>query len=264
MRSAQVRAYGFLAHANVWLLVGGIVLIWWEAANLRIMPRAFLPTPMEVLRGFAEVLGNGVLLRHVKDTTFRFVIYYVLASAAGVIVGIAMGIVPSFSRFVRPLIGFFNAIAGIAWLPLAMIWFGTGEPTLAFVTANGVFFVVVINTLAGIQAVPRIYEHGLAVLGASQFGVVRDVLLPGAFPAVLNGLRLAMGFGWRALVASELIAAASGLGYMVYRSSYDFRYDVVWAGILLLGLISVFIDRAVFVPVQRWTVERWGLVHEHR
>jgi NitT/TauT family transport system permease protein/taurine transport system permease protein len=262
IRNAQLRAY--FARANIWLVLVGIVLIWWEAANLRIMPRAFLPTPMEVLKGFAEVFSNGVLQQHVKDTTVRFAIYYALASAAGVVASIAMGIVPSLGRFVRPLMGFFNAIAGIAWLPLAMIWFGAGEPTLAFVTANGVFFVVVINTLAGIQAVPRIYEHGLAVLGASKLEVVRNVLLPGAFPAVLNGLRLAMGFGWRALVASEMMAAASGLGYMVYRSSYDFRYDIVWAGILLLGFISVFIDRAVFVPLQRWTVERWGLVHEHR
>ncbi len=262
IRSAQVR--GYFGHANTWLVVVGFVALWWGAASLRIVPRAFLPMPMEVLRGFAEVLGNGVLMRHVKDTALRFLIYYVLASATGVIAGLAMGIVPGLGRFVRPLVGFFNAIAGIAWLPLAMIWFGAGEPTLAFVTANGVFFVVVINTLAGIQAVPRIYEQGLSVLGASKLGVVRAVLLPGAFPAVLNGLRLAMGFGWRALVASEMMAATSGLGYMVFRSSYDFRYDVVWAGILVLGLISVLIDRAVFVPVQRWTVERWGLVHEHR
>lgn len=262
IHGAQLRAYG--ARANSWLLAGAFIAIWWVAASLRLMPRAFLPMPIDVLRGFGEVLGNGVLLGHVKDTTQRFIIYYLLASGAGVLAGIAMGIVPAFGRFVRPLIGFFNAIAGIAWLPLAMIWFGAGEPTLAFVTANGVFFVVVINTLAGLQSVPRIYEQGLFVLGATKLSVVRDVLLPGAFPAVFTGLRLAMGFGWRALVASEMMAAASGLGYLVYRGSYDFRYDVVWAGILLLGLISVTIDRAVFVPLQRWTIERWGLVHDHR
>ncbi len=262
MRGAQIRDY--LARANIWLVVAGFVLLWWGAVYLRVMPRAFLPSPMEVLRGFVEVLGNGVLLRHVKDSVFRFLGYYALASAAGVIAGFLMGIVPGLGRFVRPLLGFFNAIAGIAWLPLAMIWFGAGEPTVAFVTANGVFFVVVINTLVGIQTVPPIYEQGLSVLGARKLGVVRDVLLPGAFPAVLNGLRLAMGFGWRALVASEMVAAASGLGYMIYRSSYDFRYDIVWAGILLLGMISFIIDRVVFVPLQRWTVERWGLVHEHR
>ncbi len=262
MRNGQVR--GYFARGQIWPVIVGIILVWWAAANLHIMPRAFLPTPVEVLKGFAEVFSNGVLQQHVKATTLRFVLYYALASAAGVLAGIAMGIVPSLGRFVRPLIGFFNAIAGIAWLPLAMIWFGTGEPTLAFVTANGVFFVVVINTLAGIQAVPRIYEQSLSVLGASKLAIVRDALLPGAFPAVLNGLRLAMGFGWRALVASEMMAAASGLGFMVYRGSYDFRYDVVWAGILLLGVISVVIDRAVFVPLQRWTVERWGLVHELR
>lgn len=258
--SAPLRVY--LGRMNVWLLVAGFILLWWWAASLRIIPRAFLPSPLEVLAGFREMLTNGVLLRHVKASLVRFVGYYTVASAAGVVIGLAMGIVPGLGRFMRPLLGFFNAIAGIAWLPLAMLWFGAGEPTVAFVTANGVFFVVAINTLAGVQAVPRLYEQGLAVLGARKLDVLRSVLLPGAFPSVLGGLRLAMGFGWRALVASEMLAAASGLGYLVYRGSYDFRYDLVWAGILFLGLISMGLDRALFAPLQRWTVERWGLVHE--
>lgn len=238
------------------------VLAWMVAAEQRWIPAAFLPGPLDVARGFAEILGQGVLLRHVRDSVLRFAVFYVAAGVAGVGVGLFMGLIPGLGRFLRPLLGFFNAIAGIAWLPLAMLWFGAGEPTVGFVTANGVFFVVAVNTLAGVQSVPRLYEQGLRVLGASQLQIIGQVLLPGAFPAVLNGLRLAMGFGWRALVASEMLAAASGLGYLVYRGSYDFRYDVVWAGVLLLGLISVGLDRLVFAPLQRRTVVRWGLVQE--
>lgn len=243
-----------------WALALAAVAAWAWVAEARWLPRAFVPGPGDVVRGFAEVLGNGLLLRHVRDSLVRFGLYYVVGSSTGVLAGVLMGLVPPVGRFLRPLVGFFNAIAGIAWLPLAMMWFGAGEPTVAFVTLNGIFFVVAVNTLAGVQSVPRIYEHGLAVLGAGRWTVLRQVTLPGAFPAVLTGLRLAMGFGWRALVASEMLAAASGLGYLVYRGSYDFRYDVMWASILLLGGISLLLDRVVLAPLQRRTVERWGMV----
>lgn len=243
-----------------WALAAVAVGAWAWVAESRLLPRAFVPSPVEVARGFVEVLGNGLLIRHVKDSVLRFAACYALGSGAGVVAGVLMGLVPPLGRFLRPLVDFFNAIAGIAWLPLAMMWFGTGEPTVAFVTLNGIFFVVAVNTLAGVQAVPRLYEYGLAVLGARRATILHQVTLPGAFPAIVTGLRLAMGFGWRALVASEMLAASSGMGYLVYRGSYDFRYDVMWASILLLGAISLALDHLVLAPLQRRTVERWGLV----
>lgn len=243
-----------------WVLALLAVAVWAWLADSRVLPQAFVPGPWDVVRGFTEVLTNGSLLRHVGDSVVRFAVYYVAGSTAGVVAGVLMGLLPAVGRFFRPLVGFFNAIAGIAWLPLAMMWFGAGEPTVAFVTLNGIFFVVAVNTLTGVEGVPRVYEQGLAVLGAGRGTVLLQVTLPGALPAVVAGLRLAMGFGWRALVASEMLAASSGLGYLVYRGSYDFRYDVMWASILLLGGISLLLDRAVLEPLQRRTVERWGLV----
>ena len=246
------------------LVVVVFVLLWWWASSTALVPRAYLPSPSEVWTGFIDILTTPTYLEHVRDSLLRLLVHYLVASAAGITVGIAMGIIPSVGRFVRPLLGLFNSVAGIAWLPLAMLWFGIGEPTVAFVTMNGVFFVVAINALGGVQSVPRTYEQALAVLGAGKWEIIRSVLLPGALPSILNGLRLAMGFGWRALVASEMLAAATGLGYLVYRGSYDFRYDLVWAGIFLIGIISVGLERLFLVPVQRWTVQRWGMLHEHR
>ncbi len=238
-----------------------VLAVWWAMVSFGVVPRALLPTPVDVLRGFAGLLSTGALMRHVRDSVLGFAVYYIVAAGLGVAVGLAMGLISGLGRFLRPLLGFFNAISGIAWLPLAMMWFGAGTPTVAFVTANGVFFVVAVNTLTGVQSVPRVYEDGLVVLGAGRWRVVRDVLLPGALPTILGGLRLAVGFGWRALVAAEMLAAASGLGYLVYRASYDFRFDVVWAGILLLGFLSVALDRLFLAPLERWTVERWGVLH---
>jgi NitT/TauT family transport system permease protein/taurine transport system permease protein len=237
-----------------------VLAVWWITVWLNVVPRAFLPTPTAVAKGVVEILTTGALLRHVRASLLGFAVYYPLAASLGIAVGLVLGLVSGLGRFMRPLLGFFNAIAGIAWLPLAMMWFGAGTPTVAFVTVNGVFFVVAVNTLTGVQSVPGIYESGLVVLGASRWRIVRDVLLPGAFPTILSGLRLALGFGWRALVAAELVAAASGLGYLVFRGSYDFRFDVVWAAILLLGFVSMTVDQLVFAPLERWTVVRWGAV----
>lgn len=256
------RILWYLGWIRGWLIALLFLLAWTWVAEWHAVPRAFIPSPLEVIRGFVEIVGAGVLARHVRDSAVRFLLFYALAASGGIAAGLVMGVLPGLGHFMRPLLGFFNAIAGIAWLPLAMLWFGTGEPTVAFVTANGVFFVVAINTLVGVQAVPKLYEQGLRVFGATQLQVIQQVLIPGAFPSILNGLRLAMGFGWRALVASEMVASASGLGYLVYRGSYDFRYDVVWAGILLLGFLSVGVDRLIFAPLQRRTLERWGLVHQ--
>ncbi|MER3457202.1 MAG: ABC transporter permease [candidate division GAL15 bacterium] len=248
----------YLERARGWLVASLLIGTWACIVELRWVPRAFLPSPVEVGRGFVEILGGGVLARHTLNSMARFFASYIVASGLGVVAGVGMGILPVVGRWVRPLVVFFNAIAGVAWLPLAMLWFGTGEPTVAFVTVNGIFFVVVVNTLAGVQSVPSLYIQGVQVLGAGKMQVIWQVLLPGALPAVVSGLRLAMGFGWRALVASEMLAAASGLGYLIYRASYDFRYDVVWAGILLVGLLNIGIDRVVFVRAERWIAERWA------
>jgi NitT/TauT family transport system permease protein/taurine transport system permease protein len=259
--TARLPAASGIGLAGPLAAVGIVLAAWWITIWLNVVPRAFLPTPIAVAKGIAEIFTTGGRLRDVRESLLGFAVYYPLAAGLGIAVGLALGLVSGLGRFMRPLLGFFNAIAGIAWLPLAMMWFGAGTPTVAFVTANGVFFVVAVNTLTGVQSVPDNYANGLAVLGASRWRIVRDVLLPGAFPTILSGLRLALGFGWRALVAAEMVAAASGLGYLVYRSSYDFRFDIVWAGIVLLGFLSVTLDRLFFTPLERWTVERWGVVH---
>lgn len=257
--TARLPAASNIGPAGPLAAVGFVLAAWWIIIWLHVVPRAFLPTPIAVAKGVIEIFTTG-RLRDVQASLLGFAVYYPFAAGLGIAVGLVLGLVSGLGRFMRPLLGFFNAIAGIAWLPLAMMWFGTGTPTVAFVTANGVFFVVAVNTLTGVQSVPQIYVNGLTVLGASRWRIVRDVVLPGAFPTILSGLRLALGFGWRALVAAEMVAAASGLGYLVFRSSYDFRFDVVWAGILLLGFLSVTLDRLLFTPLERWTVERWGVV----
>ncbi|WPD18523.1 ABC transporter permease [Thermaerobacter composti] len=241
------------------VIIVTIIGLWAVGSGLGIIPRGFFPSPGEVVKALVQMIITGTLWNELGKSLVRMVQYYVVASILGLSTGLLLGMWSAAARFARPLLNFANSLSGIAWLPLAMMWFGIGEPTIGFVTANGVFFVVAVNTIAGVQAVPRAYEYGLRVLGAGRIRIILQVLIPGAIPSVLNGLRLGLGFGWRALIAAEMAAAPSGIGYLIYQSSYNFRNDVMVASILLLGIVALALDRVIFTFAERRTMERWGM-----
>jgi NitT/TauT family transport system permease protein/taurine transport system permease protein len=181
------------------------------------------------------------------------------AGVAGIVVGVAVGISRTLAVFVEPLAGFFNALSGIVWLPLAITWFGLTWKTVLFVIGNAVFFTVFFNTLVGVRGVPRLYEQAVLTLGASRWQILRDVLVPGALPGIVAGLRLGLGFGWRALIAAELIAVTQGLGFMIFSAANYLRTDIILAGILVIGIVAITMDTLILVPIERATVSRWGL-----
>ena len=145
------------------------------------------------------------------------------------------------------------------WLPLAITWFGLTWKTVLFVIGNAIFFTVFFNTLVGVRGVPRLYEQAILTLGASRWRTLRDVLLPGALPGIVAGIRLGLGFGWRALIAAELVAVTQGLGFMIFSAANYLRTDIILAGILVIGIVAIAMDSLILVPIERATVLRWGM-----
>jgi taurine transport system permease protein len=180
--------------------------------------------------------------------------------AMGLVLGVVMGLNRGVAEFFEPLCSFLNAMSGIAWIPLALIWFGIGPKSVTFILWNSIFFLVLFNTMLGVKAVPRIFEHAVLTLGGSRWRVIRDVMLPGALPNIVLGLRMGISFGWRALIAAEMIGASSGLGFRIWDAASFHRSDIILGGIILIGLIWLCTDRLLLVPLERWTIERWGLV----
>jgi taurine transport system permease protein len=238
---------------------GALFAVWYAlTASGWVKPLA-LASPAAVANVLVDGIRDRTLFGHLGASLGRLVLGVVVAGTAGIAMGVAVGVSRRLALLVEPLAGFFNAISGIVWLPLAITWFGLTWKTVLFVIGNSVFFTVFFNTLVGVRGVPRLYEEAILTLGASRWRTLRDVLLPGALPGIVTGIRLGLGFGWRALIAAELIAVTKGLGFMIFSAANYLRTDIILAGILVIGVVAIAVDSLILVPIERATVVRWGL-----
>jgi len=238
------------------------LLLLWEVVirAFGVDPRVF-PDVESVARAGFETVQDGSLLRHVGASLARVAVGTVLAIVVSIPLGVAMGMSPAVSSFLTPLFRFFSVLAGIAWIPIATLWFGYGFGAITFVIFNAVFFVVTYNTLLGVASIPLPLRHAAASLGASGWTMLTQVLLPGALPNIVTGIRTGLGFAWRGLIAAEMIATNVGLGYMLFLARDFYRTEVIVFGMIVIGILWLLIDRLLLAPLERSTIERWGMVH---
>jgi len=235
------------------------VVAWWAATTpWGGVPRYVLPSPSAVFQDAVDLARQGVLLDAVLSSITRMVVGFLVGATLGITFGIVVGTNRAVAAFFMPLARFFQAIAGVIWIPLAVLWLGISWRSVTFIIFNTVFFLVFYNTLMGVQTVPRTLRNSILTLGGSRWDVIREVLLPGALPSILVGLRVGVGYGWRSLIAAEIIASGQGLGVLIWQGERFFRIPDIVVGLFLIGLISLFMDRLVFAPLQARTVERWG------
>ncbi len=239
----------------------GALLILWEVVMraFQVDPRIFPPLEA-VARAACESLLDGSLLNHIGASLLRVAVGTAIAVALSIPLGVAMGVNALVSGFFTPLVRFFSVLAGIAWIPIATLWFGYGFGAITFVIFNAVFFVVTYNTLLGVTSIPLALRHAAWSLGAGRWAMLTQVLIPGALPNVVTGIRTGLGFAWRGLIAAEMIATHQGLGYMLFLARDFYRTEVIVMGMIVIGLIWLAIDRLALAPLERATIERWGMV----
>jgi len=241
-----------------------VLLAWTVYWTIAQPTAATLPAVQDVVGAMWDLAAKGELATHVLASLWRLLLGAMLGVATGVIGGFIVGLNRPISEFLSPLIVFFNAISGIVWLPLVIGWLGIGTALAVFLIWNTVFFIVFQNTVLGVQLVPQVYEQGVQALGGGRWETIRTVILPGALPYILTGLRSGLGFGWRALIAAELVGATTGLGQMIFGASEVHRSDIIIGGCLIIGTIAIAMDRWLLLPIERRTIERWGLVFDAR
>jgi NitT/TauT family transport system permease protein/taurine transport system permease protein len=242
-----------------------LILVAWVAYWAVARPSAAtLPAVQDVAGAMWELAVKGELTVHVLASLWRLLLGVAMGVATGVIGGFIVGLNRPIAEFLSPLIVFFNAISGIVWLPLVIGWLGIGTALAVFLIWNTVFFIVFQNTVLGVQLVPQVYEQGVEALGGGRWETIRSVILPGASPYILTGLRSGLGFGWRALIAAELVGATTGLGQMIFGATEYHRSDIIIGGCLIIGLIAIAMDRWLLLPIEQRTIQRWGLVLDAR
>jgi taurine transport system permease protein len=237
-----------------------VVALWAIVAELEVFPRVFFPGPMDVVHSFNSLVYKGILPEYLEDSVVRLA----LGAAAGMALGIPLGVLVGLSSRAHaalwPLLLFFQAIGDIAWLPILLIWFGFGLTTMTFVIVYTVLFPVVLNTVLGVRSVPLELHRAARSLGASDIRVLWEVVLPGALPNVITGLRNGLGYGWRALIAAEMIVGTSGIGFLMFDARRAGSVVEILLGMVILGLLWYVVDGWILAPIERATVQRWGLV----
>jgi taurine transport system permease protein len=237
-----------------------LVGIWWAVAEVGVFPRAFFPGPVEVVQSFWTLLYKGILTAYLYDSVVRLAV----GAAAGVAIGIPLAILIGLSWRAHvvlwPILLFFQAIGDIAWLPILLIWFGFGLTTMTFVIVYTVLFPVVLNTVLGVRSVPIELQRAAASLGASRWRILTEVIVPGALPNIITGLRNGLGYGWRALIAAEIIVGTSGIGFMMFDARRAGSVVEIVVGMIILGVLWYIVDNWILAPIERATGERWGLV----
>jgi len=231
--------------SHLWLLL--LFLVVWEFVSVygtRINPNlnVMLPAPTTVISAAAELLHRHVLFTNIFASLYRVLLAVGVATGLGVPLGLAMGWSPRFRRAVDPLLEFIRPIPPLAWIPLSILWFGIGDAQIVYIIFLAAFFPVVLNSMAGARDVDAYLVRAGLSLGARGGELFRTVVLPAALPQIFTGIRVGLGIGWMALVAGELIAAPSGLGYMINNARTLFRSDYILLGMVLIGVLGLILD----------------------
>jgi len=248
----------FLRVAAPFLVVGAL---WKAVARSGAFPARLFPSLEQVAATFARLTAEGILPHHAALTVYRLAAGFAIAAVVGIALGIAMGRWRRAEAFLLPLVSIGAPIPGLAYAPLFLLWFGLGDSgsivLVAFVSA----FSVTLNTWTGVKAVKEIWVRAARTMGADERRLFRHVILPGAAPYILTGLRLALAQAWRILVAVEMLAAVPwGLGWLIFGAREFLNTDAMLAGIVMIALIGVALDKLVFEPIERYTVVRWGMM----
>ncbi len=239
------------------VLAAAALLCVWHFAVVWTATKVF-PSPMNVEKGIVELLHKHVLWADIEDSIRRVAIGYGAAVLVGMPLGLCLGWFPAVNEVLNPFLQLLRPISPIAWIPVAILFFGIGDRPAIFLVFLGAFFPIVVACAAGVASVPQIYRRAGRNFGLSNAELLRRIVFPAALPQILVGLRIALGIAWIVVVAGEMIAVDSGLGFLVIDSrNSGKRYDLVVAAMLMIGIIGLILDVAIR-RVERIRSVRWG------
>lgn len=236
-------------------------LIWELISHSGLVKPILIPPPSKVFLELFE--DRAEILTHLVASLKRLVLGYSLAALAGVALGISMGYNKYVHGYFHPIISTLMPVPGITWAPILVLVLGFGDPTLVTVTFIASLFPVVYNTSAGVSSIRKDHLWAARIMGASRFTIFSRVLLPSSAPFILTGLKLGLARAWRTLIAVEMIAATLwGLGFFIFDAKEYLRTSDIYAGIVVMAIVFIIIERTSFGTMEKRTIEKWGMVRD--
>jgi ABC-type nitrate/sulfonate/bicarbonate transport system, permease component len=225
---------------------------------VRLSHSDLFPTPGHVVRGIAELIEKGLLLKYIVASLFRVSWGFTLAVVIGVPLGLVLGWYSRAFQAFNPLIQIFRPISPIAWIPLAILWFGVTDAAPIFLIFLASVFPITVSAIAAVQNMQLVYLRAAQNFGLSTSELFRQVIFRACLPQIITGIRIALGVAWLVVVAAEMIAVNSGLGYLIIDArNAGKRYDLVVAGMVMIGLIGLILDLLVR-QLEKFREVRWG------
>lgn len=244
MFSASITSRG--KSVAVYLAIPVLILVIWELLSVGgIIRPIILPSPLQVADVTWQLIRTGDLVRHIFSSVVRVLEGFALAALAGLVLGVGIGLSRTTSRLAELPIQLIKPIPPIAWIPLAILWFGIGEWAKIYLIFIGAFFPILINTIDGIRQTDGRYVELAKILEVPRWRFIRQVILPGALPQIMTGLRIGLNIAWMCVVAAELIAASSGVGFLIMDARQLSQTDVVLAGMATMGVLGKLTDDAL-------------------
>lgn len=235
-------------------------LVLWELVfRLQLMPTWAFPSPVQVANAFYDLTLSGELLTNGFASVLRQFTGVILAAAFGIPVGLALGASATARAAFLPLCRLVYPIPGIAWIPLAILWFGVGFKSTVFVIFFSGIWPIIFNTMAGVQTLSGQYTDVARVYLAPRSLYVRRILIPGSLPFIIAGLRLTYGVGWRVIVGAEMISSIVGLGFLIDNARWQLRPDIMVCGMITIAMIGWISENWFFDWIERRTLDRWGM-----
>ena len=236
-----------------------LIAIWQVVAESNIWPNEIFPSPLEVAEDLAYSAADGSLFYGIGTSMLRLIVGLAIAISGGIVLGIFMARIETVNQTVGSLVLGLQSIPSIAWVPLALIWFGISDAGIIFVTAIGAIFAVTINTYTGVKNIDPHYVEAARNMGAKGSQLITNVLIPAAFPYMISGFKQGWAFAWRGVIGAEILFSFLGLGFLLNVGRQTIDVSQVIAVMLVIMTIGVVVDTFVFKRIENKVMSRWGL-----
>lgn len=235
-----------------------LIAIWQAAIILGQYDASLFPPPLLVYKGIVSLIQDGTLFTHLQVSLYRFIAGYVSAVVVAVVLGLAVGLMTRLWAVIDPVVQVLRPVSPIAWSPFIVLWFGIGDAPAIVIIFLAAFFPVLLTTVSAVRKVDPVYLKVAQNFELKRRQLLTKIIFPAAFPSIANGLHIAIGTSWIFLVSGEMVGAQSGLGYLIVDARNQLRLDLVFSGIILIGLCGLLLDKGVWL-LERWMERQWGI-----